>query len=57
MNISGQKGGKIGFLVVLQALGGPEGKFLHPQVFTGGAHANFPRQTPGGKKKCIFNIF
>ena len=57
VNIWGQKGGKIGFLVVLEALGGPEGKFLYPQVFTGEAHANFPGETPGGKKKCVFNIF
>jgi len=51
MNIPGQKGGKIGFLVAVEALGGPRGEIFAPPGFHGGgAHANFPGETPGGKK-------
>ena len=30
---------------------------MHPQVFTGEAHANFPEKTSGGKKNAFFTFF
>ena len=48
MNISGQKGGKIGFLVVLQALGGARGEIFAPPGFHGGNTRKFPEANPGG---------
>jgi hypothetical protein len=43
-----KRGVKSGFWWFYRRWGAPEGTFLHPQIFTGGAHANFPRLTPGG---------
>ena len=58
VNISGQKGGKIGFLVVLEALGGSRGEIFAPPGFHGGSTRKFPEGgKPRGVKKFIFNIF
>jgi len=57
MNIPGQKGGKIGFLVAVEALGGPRGEIFAPPGFHGGGHTQISRGKPRGVKKCVFNIF
>jgi hypothetical protein len=58
VDIPGQKGGKIGFLVVLEALGGARGEIFVPPGFHGGSTRKFPGgQKPRVVKKCVFNVF
>jgi hypothetical protein len=58
MNISGHKGGKIGFLVVLEALGSPEGECLHPRTpgLLRGEHTQII-QISRGKPRGVKNAF
>ena len=57
VNISGQKGGKIGFLMVLEALGGVHRVNFCTPGFSRGKHTQISRGKPRGVKKNVFLIF